>query len=228
MIVRALAVLTLTTSCAAHVVLPPPPPATASEELRAQFYEQNRSEPVERGQRTPRARMFESRPTFLQRSVTLKNGADVHHVEDLRPLVADGSEAAQAIDVAMDKGGDALTITTAAGITSGIGMAAGLGALAVGIVGINFLPDVNIDRGLDESGAQRTPLIIPGYVVYGGGTALITLAIGTGLAVWGSSVDDDAATARSLAFATFDDGLRLKLGLPTSPSAPLESAPEAP
>lgn len=205
------ALLASSAGCAAHVVLPPPPdPSTSSEELRAQYFEANRSLPVTRAQRSPRARMFESTPVFLQRSIALKNGAEVHHVEDLRHLVADESPAATAIDLAVAKGNDARTIATAAAITSGVGLVAGLGTLAVGITGgvdtESFLPSWKFGAGPNEE--------VPGYVLYGGGTALVTLAIGTGLAVWGTSANDDAAEARAQAFSLFDEGLRAKLGLP--------------
>jgi hypothetical protein len=202
--------LALGGGCAAHVVLPPPPdPTTSSEELRAQYFEANRSLPVTREQRIPRARMFESTPVFLQRSISLKNGAEVHHVEDLRHLVADDSPAAQAIDIAVVKSSNARTIATSAGVTSGIGLAAGLGTLALGIMGVDtaeLLPSFKFGVGDNDE--------VPGYVLYGGGAALVTLAVGTGLAVWGTSANDDAAEARAEAFSLFDEGLRAKLGLP--------------
>jgi hypothetical protein len=209
-LVVALCLALVGAGCPAHVVLPPPPdPSSSSEELRAQYFEANRSMPVTREQRTPRARMFESTPTFLQRSISLKNGAEVHHVEDLRHLVADDSPAAQAIDLAIEKGGDARVINTSAGVTSGLGLLTGLGTLALGIMGVDtesILPSLRFG---DDEKEQ-----IPGYALYGGGTALLTLAIGTGLAVWGTSANDDAADARAQAFGLFDEGLRAKLGLP--------------
>lgn len=214
--------------CQAHVVLPPPPdPATSSETLRQEYFEANRALPATREQRAARTRMFESTPVFLQKSIALRNGAEVHHVEDLRPLVADDSLAAQAIDVAVARGADARLITTSAGITSGVGVLSGLATLTLGIMGVDtddLLPPLRFG----EDNSQT----IPGYVLYGGGTALVTLAIGTGLAVWGSSANDDAAEARAQAFSLFDDGLRQRLGLPplgavstNAPTSPADMAP---
>lgn len=232
LVVTLLAAVPAVASCAApHVVLPPPPPQTASEELRAAYFEQNRAEPVDRGQLLPRARMFQSRPTFLQRNVALKSGAVVHHVEDLRPLVADGSEAARAIDAALEKSGEARSVNIAAGVTSGVGTALGVGALVAGITGIDtsFLPGIQIGEP-DDDGTPDDIFVIPGYIVWGDTAALVALATGTGLAVWGTSIDDDAASLRHEAFSAFDDGLRAKLGLPakhSSTSAPAGS-PGAP
>lgn len=227
-------VAALASGCPAHVVLPPPPDASSSEELRNEYFEKNRALPVERGQRTPRTRMFESKPTFLQRSISLKNGAEVHHVEDLRPLVADDSLAAQAIDLAIAKGADARTINTIAGVTGGLGVVSGLTTLVLGITGVDLesvLP--SIDLGSSD---PAIPNKIPGYIVYGGGTALVTLAVGTGFAIWGSTADDDAALHRSEAFRRFDDGLRARLGLPPlaehgeddSSDSPTSSSPSSP
>ncbi len=185
--------------CPAHVMLDAPPPASAPEALRTSYYEQHRPEPPERGEFAVRTRMFEDKPTFTRKAVHLHNGVRVAYVEDLRPLVVDGSATAAAIDASVDARGRADVITGAGMATAGVGAGAGAGLVA------SYL----LEQGLNDQGNSLDARFVAGV-----GAILVGVVGGGALVTWGMSVRDDEEDARTRAFTTLDAALRNKLALP--------------
>ena len=185
--------------CAAHLAIDSPPAGSAPLELRESYYQAHRPEPPDRGQLVLRTRMFESTPTLAQTSLQLHNGALIQHVEDLRPLVGDESEAAQAIDASVEAQGRA-------DVMVGVGLSvAGASLLAGGAM---------LGTSLLQPGLLQQAGAVDALVWIGGGTLVGGVIAGGVVVAVGMAARDDEEDARTHVFRTLDAALRAKLELP--------------
>lgn len=195
----ALVVVALASGCAAHVMIDPPPPVTAPLEMRSAYYEQHAPEPPERGELVARTRLGESHAKFTRKDLHLHNGARVAWVEDMRPLVDDKSDAARAIDTAVEARERANLITG--------------GGVAVAVVGAGggggLISSYLLQQGLSQQGKTLDP-------VFAAGAALAVVGVlgGGALVTWGMAVRNDEDDARTLAFKQMPQAMREKLALP--------------
>jgi hypothetical protein len=188
---------------AAHLTFAPPPDAAAPVEARTHFYETHKPMPAAREDLEVRTRLFGDRPSVTRRAASLAGGARVHHVEDLRPLVKEGSATAIAID-------DTVTYDDRARLLLG----GGIGVGAAGIVGALAL--IAVDLGVTPSTSERPTLELSPFFFGAVASFLVGTAGGGALATWGVSVRDDADIARTKAFSSYDADLKTALGLAAS------------
>lgn len=210
--------LALGSACAHHVVLDRPPSAAAPVEQRRAWYDDHALEKAHRGELVVRARPFGERPAVTRKRATLKNGLAIERVEDLRPLVPEGSASAIAMDAAVLARGRADAFT-------GAGIALGGAGLALG--GTLVAIDLGVLPGTAQVPAQEQ--VAPPLIIGGIASAALGAAAGGVLIAVGSLARDEEDDATTRAFDAYDDDLRAMLALGPSegaaPSAPTGATP---
>jgi hypothetical protein len=200
-------VIAFAAGCPAHVILDAPPPADAPEAMRASYYQSHRPQKARRENFQVRSRVGSAAPAIALKTLTLKNGVTINHVEDLQVMVSDESPTSKAIAEAIDA-------RERANIITGVGV--GVGAVGIGAGSALLLADVFTSAPPSEDNASTLPTL----VLIGGGALATGVVVGAGLAVWGTmtrDVEDDATTR---AFRSFDGDLRIRLALPHSEESP--------
>lgn len=204
------------TACQAHVSLKAPPPEAPLEDRVKAYEELQRLSSYELVSVRAGA-VVSSAPSYLQ----LRNGARVYHPEDLLPVLAPTSVAAQAATESQAARG---RFGTYLGVGGGIG-AAGLIAVVALMASAPEVPGV----GSPEFG---TALKARGERVgLGVGVGIASVAVGLGVALIGNLIEGrPAADALRTAFETYDAGLRARLSLPAKGEVqmPLQLVPPPP
>lgn len=208
---RALAVVpmfavTLVTGCAHHVVIDRPPAASAPLEVRTAYVDDHALDKARRGDLVLRTRLFDSRPTVARRHAELRNGLPIERVEDLRPLVKDGTATAQAMDVAVDARGRADALTGGGVAVAGLGLVAG---------GLLFAIDLGVLPGTAQTPTQEQ--VAPPLVIAGISSAAVGAVLGGVLVALGSMARDQEDAATTSAFDSYDRDLRAALALDAAP-----------
>ncbi len=196
----------VTGACAHHVVLDRPPSAAAPVEQRRAWYDDHALERAHRGELVVRARPFGERPAVTRKRATLKNGLAIERVEDLRPLVPEGSASAVAMDAAVEARGRADAFTGAGAAAAGVGVLVG-GALVATDLGV--LPGT---AQVPTQEAVAPPLIIGGIAV-----AAVGATVGGVLIAFGTFARDEEDDATTAAFGAYDADLRRALALDAAP-----------
>ncbi|MCC7108161.1 MAG: hypothetical protein IT382_02640 [Deltaproteobacteria bacterium] len=193
-------------SCAHHVVLDRAPAASAPVEVRRAFFDDHSLDKPDRGELSVRTRLFAKTPTVTRRHATLKNGTPIERVEDLRPLVPEGSAASKAMDQAVEARGRADALMASGGAVAGLGLAAGFALVGT---------DLGIFPGTARVPTQEA--IAPPLTLGGIGAAAGGALIGGFLVAFGSMARDEEDDATSAAFGAFDADLRRGLALDAAP-----------
>jgi hypothetical protein len=196
-------------ACRTHVVVPDAPPQSTAPEVRRFFYEAHGPLPIEREDVRLHRAPLADRPTVDVAQVRLRSGEHVTMVEDLRPLVDEGSPTADAIDEALDA-------RARADVVSGVGiglLGLGFGAATVLLAVHTGLLPLSPDQGPGPIGDTEDvpPFVIGALAASGGGLVLGSAGIAWGLV---DRQREDAATTQ--AFRGFDADLRAHLALQAS------------
>ncbi|MBI1948830.1 MAG: hypothetical protein HYS27_24300 [Deltaproteobacteria bacterium] len=196
----------LCTACAHHVVLDRPPSASAPLEQRTAWFDDHALAKAKRGELVVRQRLFADHPAVTRVRAALKNGLPIERVEDLRPLVPEGSASVVAMDVAVEARGRADGFMMAGALVAGLGVAVG-GALVA--------TDLGVFPGTAQVPTQEQ--VAPPLILGGIAAAAVGATIGGVLVALGTAARDEEEDATTHAFAAYDGDLRRALALDAAP-----------
>lgn len=175
-------------------------------EVRSAFFDQHSLAKPARGELSVRTRLFDKTPKVARRRAELRNGTPIERVEDLGPLVPEGSVSRKAMDQAVDARGRADALMASGGAVAGLGLVAGFALVGT---------DLGIFPGTARVPTQEA--IAPPLTLGGIGAAAGGAILGGFLVAFGSMARDEEDDATHAAFGAFDADLRRGLALEPTP-----------